>query len=171
MTAAFADDETGVVHSSVGEDQPAAVCVGLVLWMRSRKSPDSILPLVIFGFAVIGFNPKQMTREQAKHKAEELQDISDELLPELAYIYGEPSLCSINKLILDTDFYKAAEWRRFHARVLWVNPLRPAHRAHFAEELHNRFRADIYGDAHRYLPRDEADRIRREKAQAVCRKF
>ena len=129
-----------------------------------------MMPLVIYGFAIVGFNPKKIKREYAKAKAIELQSIRDELLPKLAYIYQEPSLCGINKLIIDTDGIKPAEWLLFHSRVLSVNPMMPKHRAHFAEELHNRFRADIYGDAHRYLPINARDRRRREKAQDICRR-
>ena len=149
----------------------AAGCVGLVLWMRSRKSGNAELPLYIEGFALIGFDKNQMTRTQARLKAEDLESIRDAVLIGLHRIYGIQGDCVINKLILDNGFYKAAEWSKVHARILWVNPTKPKHRSHFAEEIHTCFRIGLFGDAHRYEPVDEQDRIKREEAQSFCRNF
>ena len=148
--------------------------VGVIvyLWSRSRPDTGEPMPLTIPGFALIGYNHDLMTREQARMKAEELKIIRDKVLPNLRRIYNrQDGNCSINKLVLDPEFYKAAEWSGIHARTLWVNPTKPKHRSHFAEELHSRFRIDIHGDAHRYEPVDGLDRVRREQAQSFCRGF
>ena len=149
----------------------AAVCVGIVLWMRSRKSEPGKLPLYIAGFALIGYNKEQMTREQARLKAEDLHSIYIAVVEQLGKIYGKSSPCQINKLIFDNEFHKATEWSKVHARVLWVNPTRAKHRSHFAEEVHNRFRADVFGDAHIYKPIGTVDAAMRESAQEFCRQF
>ena len=147
--------------------------VGVIvyLWSRSKPATGDEMPLYIEGFALIGYNHDLLTRNQARLKAEELDRIYDAVLEELQRIYEVEGDCVINTVVLNPEFYKAAEWSGIHARTLWVNPTKLKHRSHFAEELHSRFRIGLYGDAHRYEPLDGLDRVRREQAQAFCRRF
>ena len=150
-----------------------AAVVAVVAWavrfvLRKRGGP-TVLPLVVDGLGIIGYDKTVMTRWEAGNIVSDLVIIRTKVLAKFEHIYGGAQKCHVNKLKLDDDFYKPAEWTGIHARHMTVNPTRPEHRAHFAEELHNLFRVEMYGIEHVYKPVDKKDARKRELAQEFCR--
>jgi len=147
----------------------AAVVVLAVRFMLRKRSGPAVMPLVVDGLGLIGFDKTVMARVRAEQIALDLAEIHLMVVTKLEHIYGGAQKCHVNKLKLDDDFYKPAEWTGIHARHMTVNPTRPKHRAHFAEELHNLFRVEMYGIEHVYKPVDKTDAKKRELAQEFCR--
>jgi hypothetical protein len=149
----------------------AVVCIALVLWMRSRKSEPAVMPLTVKGLGIIGWHRDYLTRADAVKICGELTKIRAKVIPALNRIYGIKRPCVIEKLIIDPTYPKPAEWSAVHAGILCVNPSKPLHRSHFAEELHNQYRREIYGANHIYEPISQQDRLNREAIQQLCREF
>jgi hypothetical protein len=142
--------------------------LGVRFMLRKRSGPAE-LPLTVKGLGVIGYDKTVMTRIEAERIALDLASIRQKVAARMEYIYGETKICVVNQLKLDTTFYKPAEWIGIVARSMTVNPTRPRHRTHFAEEIHNLYRMLAFGIKHRYEPVDDADHAKREEAQEFCR--
>ena len=144
------------------------VVLGGRVMLRTR-SGSPVMPLVVKGLGVIGYDKAVMSRVEAERIAADLVVIRGKVLAKLEYIYGERRECAISKLKLDIHYHKPAEWPAWPTRLLVVNPTRPPFRAHFAEEIHNLYRMLAFGIEHIYEPISEADRAKREEAQEFCR--
>ena len=140
-----------------------------IRFMLNRRRGPAEIPLTVKGLGVIGYDKSVMARVEAERIALDLAEIRKEVVTTLWNIYPLRKTCLINKLKLDIHYHKPAEWTRIAARHLVVNPTRPPHRAHFAEEIHNLYRMLAFGIEHIYEPISEADRVKREEAQEFCR--
>lgn len=147
----------------------AAAVVGAVLWFRSRKDGNAEMPLTVYGVGVVGYDKSVMDRTEAQQIAADLARVRVKVLAKLEHIYGERHECAVDALKLDIHYPKPAAWPEWPARLLVVNSTRQPYRAHFAEEIHNLFRIEMWGYPHRYESVDENDRVRREEAQEFCR--
>ncbi len=146
-----------------------AVCVGAVLWFRSKQSNKAEMPLTVDGAGVVGYDRTVMARVEAERIARDLAGIRTRVEAKLEYIYGERHECSINQLTLDIHYHKPAEWTGIVARHMTVNPTRPKYRTHAAEEFHNLYRMLAFGINNIYTPMDDDDYRHREAAQAFTR--
>jgi hypothetical protein len=147
----------------------ALVVVFAVRFLLRTRSGVAVMPLTVKGLGVIGYDKTVMARIEAERIALDLAEIHKEVVTTLWNIYGLRKICVVNKLKLDTTYYKPAEWTGIVARHMTVNPDRPKHRTHFAEEIHNLFRMEMYGIEHVYQPISGGDRVKREQAQEFCR--
>jgi hypothetical protein len=147
----------------------ALVVVFAVRFLLRKRSGVAVMPLTVNGLGVIGYDSERMSRGEAERIALDLAEIRKEVVTTLWDIYGLRKICAVNKLKLDIHYHKPAEWTGIAARHMTVNPTRPKHRPHFAEEIHNLFRFEMYGIEHVYATMDEADHAKREEAQEFCR--
>jgi hypothetical protein len=136
-----------------------------------NRPTTSRMPLTVPGVGTVGYSKDYLTRDAAEAIARELAGIRSTALIILHQIYHGGSNCFINKLILDPNYHKPAEWKAIHERHLMINPTRDEYRAHFAEEIHNLYRLEMHGFPHIYKPTSRGDRADREMAQAAMRDF
>ncbi len=146
------------------------VVFGVRFLLNRRRGPAQ-MPLTVKGFGTVGYDKAVMSRAEAERIALDLASIHAKVITKLAHIYGEQHECAVVRLKLDTNYHKPAEWTGIHARHMTVNPARPKHRSHFAEEINNLFRVEMYGFPFRYSPMDDDDERKREIAQEFCRGF
>jgi len=137
---------------------------------REFEDDATFVLLAAFGFAAVVYDREETTDKEAAKIVDVLKDLRASAMAKLSEIYDVPKArCSIDQLMIDKEYPKAAEWTRVVGRKLVVNPTKPEYLGHFCEEMHNVFRLEQFGMKHIYEPIDKEDRKRRELAQQAMK--